>query len=162
MSASMKAREPRRLREGKEFHKGVQEEWERSAEYERLEAEKPVVKPGERAGRIDLFVQADNEGLFAIVEVKNSDWDAMSEQAVRRNVRRQIAQIWDYIESAGREPEGGGEEPSSEGGGICPGVVFRRQPKDPARRALIEELFNEGGIAVAWEDETIEERRERG
>ena len=162
MCASVKTREPRRLRRGKEFHKGVQEEWERSAEYERLEAEKPVVKPGGRAGRIDLFVQADNEGLFAVVEIKDSDWDAMSERAVRRNVRRQIAQIWDYIDSAGGGPEGGGKEPPSHGGGICPGVAFRRRPKDPARRALIEELFNEGAIAVAWEDETIEERRERG
>ena len=55
--------------------------------------------------------------LTAVVAVKCSDWDRMTERAVRRNVRRQIKQIWDYVESelaSDKEP--------------CPGVIFRRKP----------------------------------
>jgi len=140
--------EPKHLRQGKEVHKKIQNEWLKSAEGS-IESEKTVTKPSGRKGRMDIFVNSD-ETLVAIAEIKDSDWDAMILTVVRRNVRRQAHQIWDYIESQlqlGKE--------------VSPGVIFPKRPKDPDRMKLIEHLFNEEGITVVWEDETIAERKAR-
>jgi hypothetical protein len=91
---------------------------------------------------MDIHVDAGN--LTACVELKNSNWDEMTPVAVKKNARRQINQIWDYIDSdVGRAED------------ICPGVVFPKRPRNLARKQLIEEMFNERGIQVVWEDEAL-------
>ncbi len=100
-------------------------------------------KEGVGTGRLDVFVSEDGSEVRAIVEVKHSDWDKMTPRAVQRNVRRQARQIWKYIEL----------QPTLDG--ICPGIVFPKRPSDPKRLALIEDLFEEEGIPVVWEDESI-------
>ena len=87
---------------------------------------------------------------MAVAEVKNSDWDKMTDSAVRRNVRRQIKQIWDYIESQLKAEKE-----------VSPGVIFVRRPGDKERMKLIEDMFEEEGIPVVWRDESIEERKGR-
>jgi hypothetical protein len=144
--------EPRRLREGKSFHKWIQKGWE-TAEGS-PHSERRCTKPDGRSGRIDIHVGVDDD-LVAVVEIKNTDWDRITLDAVRRNVRRQARQIWNYIES---QVSGIGENRPT---GVCPGIVFPRRPVDPARRELIEMLFEEEGIPVVWDDESIEERRAR-
>lgn len=143
-----KTREPRSLREGKAFHRKVQAEWVADAEGD-VRTEMTVKKEGGKTGRLDVFVSSDDSEVRAIVEIKHSDWDKMTPQAVRRNVKRQARQIWRYIEL----------QPTIDG--ICPGVVFPRRPSDPKRLELIEQLFEEEGIPVVWEDESVEERRGR-
>lgn len=143
---STKNREPKRLHRGKEFHKKVQKDWLNTTE---AISEKSMTKPSGRKGRMDIFVKSD-ETLVAVVEIKASDWDAMSQNAIRRNVRRQACQIWDYIDSqlaSGKE--------------VSPGIIFPKRPKDSNRMNLIEELFNKKGIAVVWEDESSVERKAR-
>jgi len=109
-----------------------------------------IHKPSGRKGRIDIFVNDDGDKLVAVAEVKASDWDKMTDLAVRRNVRRQIKQIWDYIESQlAKEKE------------VSPGVIFPKRPKDKERMQFIEDLFEEEGIPVVWQDETIKERKTR-
>jgi hypothetical protein len=147
--AAMKNAEPDRLRRGKAVHRRIQDEWEDTAEGD-VWSEKPITKPGGGPGRIDVHVQADEE-LVAVVEIKNSDWDAMTEEAVRRNAKRYARQLWNYIEA---EIEGGFQ--------VSPGIVFPTKPKTERRCAEIERLFEDDGIPVVWEDETIEERRARG
>ena len=139
-----KNREPKRLRQGKEFHKKIQKEWLDSATGEVI-LEKSITKPNGRKGRVDIFIGSD-EKLVAIAEIKASDWDSMSAVAVRRNVRRQVRQIWNYIKS---QLELGKE--------ISPGILFPKRPKDINRMKLIEQLFDEEGIPVVWEDKTIAE-----
>lgn len=141
-------KEPERLREGKRFHRLVQEEWLETAEGE-VRPEKRVVKPGGRGGRVDILVDPAEE-MVAVVEIKASDWDRMTEANVKRNVRRQARQIWAYIESQLQD----GKE-------VCPGVVFPRKPRLPGRLAQIETLFDAEGIPVVWQDESIEEVGER-
>jgi len=142
-------KEPSRLRRGKAFHKEMQGDWVKSAEGE-IVVEKGITKPGGGKGRIDIFVEDDGDNLVAVAEVKNSDWDKMTDSAVRRNVRRQIKQIWDYIESQLKvEKE------------VSPGLIFVRRPGDKERMKLIEDMFEEEGIAVVWRDESIEERKRR-
>jgi len=143
-----KNNEPKPLHRGKEFHKKIQKEWLNSATGE-VTPEKSITKPSGRKGRVDIFVRND-ETLVAIAEIKASDWDSMGSAAVRRNIKRQVRQIWDYIKS---QLELGKE--------VSPGIIFSRRPKDPNRMKLIEQLFDEEGIPVVWEDETIAERKAR-
>jgi len=144
-----KNNEPKPLHRGKEFHKKIQKEWLNTATGE-VTPEKSITKPSGRKGRADIFVRSD-ETLVAIAEIKASDWDSMGcSAAVRQNVKRQACQIWDYIES---QLELGKE--------VSPGIIFPRRPKDPNRMKLIEQLFDEEGIPVVWEDETIAERKAR-
>jgi hypothetical protein len=138
--------EPKRLRQGKEYHEKIQKEWLKSAEGQ-IEIEKWMTKRSGRKGRMDIFVISD-EKLAAIAEVKRSDWDAMTLTNVRRNVSRQVRQIWDYIESQ-----------LELGKDVSSGVLFRKRPKDADRMRLIERLFNEKGIAIVWKDETVAERK---
>jgi hypothetical protein len=144
-----KTKEPNRLAKGKKFETDVRNGWlKKGAKYQ-----KRITKPSGRKGRIDIFVDASSKNdkkLVAVVEIKASDWDSMALPSVRRNVRRQANQIWDYIDSQ-----------IEEGKHISPGVVFKKMPKDPERLKLIEEMFEEQCIAVSWEDESIEERKAR-
>lgn len=99
---------------------------------------------------MDIFVKSDEAGLVAVVEIKASDWDRMTVNAVRKNAARQASQIWDYIESE-----------LDLGNSVSPGVIFRRRPSKLGRLNLIEELFEDKGISVVWEDESISERKSR-
>jgi hypothetical protein len=148
MIMSIRNSEPKPLRRGKEFHRKIQKEWFNNAEGE-VTTEKSTIKPSGRKGRVDVFVRSD-ETLVAIAEIKASDWDAMTMTAVRRNVKRQARQIWDYIESR----LGLGKD-------VSPGVIFPKRPKKHDRVNLIEQLFGEEGIPVVWEDESIAERKAR-
>lgn len=141
--------EPTQLSRGKDFHKKMQADWLNTAEGKIL-IEKAITKPTGRKGRIDIFVDEDGDKLVAVAEVKASDWDKMTDSAVRRNVRRQLKQIWDYIESQLNVKKD-----------VSPGIIFPKRPKDKERMRLIEELFEEEGIPVVWQDETIEERKAR-
>jgi hypothetical protein len=152
------SREPSQLRRGKAFHKLIQDEWLREAEGQ-ITPERHVVKPSGRKGRVDVFVDDNNpNGVVAIVEIKATDWDEIAEKNVRRNVRRQIRQVWSYIES---QIIGGEYVTAGEGKSVCPGIIFPRRPTDTQRMKQIEELFEEEGIAVVWHDESIAERRRR-
>jgi excisionase family DNA binding protein len=140
--------EPVQLRQGKAFHKRVQQEWRDEADG-KVAVEEGVTKPSGTRGRVDVLVDA-GDGLMAVVEIKSTDWDRLTLSAVRRKVSRQAQQIWDYIESQ-----------LAEGKDVSPGIIFPRRPKSLKRLALIEDLFDEEGISVVWQDETIEEARTR-
>ncbi len=142
-------REPTQLHRGKAFHNEIQADWLKTAEG-LVSKEKGITKPTGRKGRIDIFVDDDGDNLVAVAEVKNSNWDKIAEKNIRRNVRRQIKQIWDYIDSQ-----------LSKKKDVSPGVIFPKRPKDNQRLKLIEDMFEEEGIPVVWHDETIEERKVR-
>ncbi len=141
--------EPKELSRGKAFHKLLQQEWEDTAEGD-VVREHHVVKPSGRNGRIDIFVKDDGDNLVAVGEVKASNWDKMTDSALKRNVRRQIKQIWDYIESQLKS-----------GKDVSPGIIFQERPNDNVKMKLIEDMFEESGIPVVWHDETIKERKAR-
>ena len=143
------SKEPTKLSKGKAFHKQIQDSWHKEAEGD-VETEKGIIKQSGKRGRIDIIVDAGNE-TKGLVEIKNSNWDAMTDKAVKRNIRRQIKQVWDYIESQPNNADG-----------VCPGILFPNKPKDEIRMKLIEEMFEAEGIPVVWEDETIKERKARG
>jgi Holliday junction resolvase-like predicted endonuclease len=140
--------EPISLKKGKEFHKIIQKEWLNTAEGI-INPEKIITKPSGKTGRIDIFVKS-NEKLVAVVEIKNSNWNSMTKKNVIRNVNRQANQIWDYIESQLKLKKE-----------VSPGIIFPKRPRDKNRMILIEGLFEERGISVVWEDESITECKAR-
>jgi hypothetical protein len=143
-------REPERLKKGKAFHAKIQNDWRLNAQG-RITVEKSVLKPSGRKGRIDVHVDSENAHVgVGVGEIKATAWDEMTEPAVRRNVRRQARQIWTYIESQ-----------LAKGHSVSPGVIFPTRPSE-ARLRLVEVLFDREGVAIVWDDETIEERKARG
>jgi hypothetical protein len=74
----------------------------------------------------------------------------MTESSLRRNVARQVRQVWDYIESQLADDRE-----------VSPAVIFPKRPRSMKRLQLIEALFEEAGIAAVWNDESIEESRQR-
>ena len=153
-----KTREPQQLIRGKKFHKLVQQEWHEEAEGT-ISTEKPLIKPGGSRGRLDIYVEAemveDKYDGSAMVEIKSSDWDAMTLRAVRRNVRRHIRQFWNYVDSRFIQSE------IERNTGVSIGIIYDKRPKDPERQALIEKIYDEEHIPVVWHDETIEEAKAR-
>ncbi|MDY6989291.1 MAG: hypothetical protein SWQ30_14680 [Thermodesulfobacteriota bacterium] len=99
---------------------------------------------------MDILVEELGDFVF-VVEIKASDWDRMTEGNVVRNVRRQIRQIWSYVEA---ELELYDKQ-------VSPGVISPKQPRDPERLRLIESLFNAEGIQVVWHDEKVEHLKTR-
>lgn len=155
VSSGRKRSEPEQLKRGKAFHLKIQAEWRAEAEGE-VSAERWVIKKTGRKGRVDVFVNDDDQdGCIAIVEIKASDWDRMSDKAVRRNIRRQIRQVWGYIES---QIDGENYVPTGEHKSVSPGIVFPKRPRNVKRLKTIEGLFTEEGIAVVWHDETTADR----
>jgi hypothetical protein len=144
------SREPKQLRQGKRFHKKVQREWLQTAKNGKPIPERSIKKLNGRNGRVDILVE-DFGDFISIVEIKATDWDQMTEKNIIRNVRRQILQIWSYIDSA----------LELEGQQVCPGVIFPKLPRDPERLHRIESLFNDEGIQVVWHDETLQHLRKR-
>jgi hypothetical protein len=92
-------KEPPQLTRGKAFHKLIQTEWQQKAQGG-VTAERHLIKPNGRRGRVDIFVDdtESKEAGVAVVEIKATDWDKIKPENIRRNVKRQIRQIWSYIE----------------------------------------------------------------
>ena len=144
----MSDKEPRILQEGKRFHKSIQDDWRASAEGE-LFFELATDLTSNKKGRMDILVR-ENGSYVAVGEIKNSDWDKMTAAAVKRNIRRQVKQVWKYIHSQLQLRKD-----------VTPGAIFPSKPFDQARLELIENLFEEEGISVVWNDETLEARKRR-
>jgi hypothetical protein len=98
---------------------------------------------------MDVYVDAE-EGLVAVAEIKATAWNRMTVDVLRRNVLRHAKQVWGYIESQ-----------LAEGKEVSPGIIFPRRPGSMRRLNLIEALFEERGIAVVWQDESVDQRHAR-
>jgi hypothetical protein len=150
MKATQK--EPKHLYRGKIFHKKLQNEWIQTAEG-KVEVERAVIRKNEKKGRVDIYVS--DKDMAAVVEIKHTDWDLMTLPNLKRNLKRQIRQIWSYIES---QLEGLGKDEIKD---VSPGIIFPKRPSKTETLYLIEEMFNENGIQVVWQDESIDKRKAR-
>lgn len=144
-------REPEALRRGKHFHRLIQQEWLATAENGVPTPERYIKQVNGRRGRVDILVEELGDDLVSVVEIKASDWDKMTASSVVRNVKRQIRQVWRYVES---QLEVYKQE-------VCPGVIFPKMPQDPQRLELIESMFNAEGIQVVWHDESTKHLKQR-
>lgn len=135
--------EPKQLVRGKLFHKLIQNEWVKTAKDGKPNPEKYIKKVDGKKGRVDLLVDELGKDFVSIVEIKASDWDKMTEKNAKRNIKRQIRQIWSYIDS---QLEVYNME-------VCPGIIFSQTPKSTERQKLVESMFNDEGIQVLWHNE---------
>jgi len=136
-----------RLRKGRRLNKKIQRSWGKEVQG-KVKPEKPCIKPSGKKGRMDIHVEVKEENkLVSCVEVKNTDWNRMTEQSIIRNVKRQINQVWNYIDSE-----------LTRGKEISPGIIFPKKPRGKSKLNLVERLFEEKGIPVVWNDESIKER----
>lgn len=142
--------EPEILRRGKAFHKRVQAEWVATAKDGTPCPERTIWRLNGRRGRVDLLIEELGD-FVSVIEIKATDWDCMAEGNIARNVRRQIRQLWSYIDA----------ELEIYGMQVCPGIIFPALPSDSRRLAMIESMFNDEGIQVVWQNETIEEMKKR-
>jgi hypothetical protein len=145
------SREPSILKEGKEFQELVQKEWLATPDAGHVKKERGVDEINGRKGRVDIFVDEIGDNLVSVVEIKNTDWDKIKPQNIRRNVKRQIRQLWRYISSQN-------DLCNKE---VSPGIIFQKLPQDAEKLKLIESMFNNEWIQVVWHDESIERVKER-
>lgn len=146
-----RAKEPKQLRRGKHFHRLIQKEWLFEANDGNPQPERYIKKVNGKTGRVDILVDELGENLVSVIEIKASDWDNMVETNIVRNVKRQIRQIWSYVNS---QLDIYFKE-------VCPGIIFPKLPKDPSRLELIESMFNSEGIQIIWHNESLEQLRIR-
>ena len=63
--------------------------------------------------RIDLAVEVDgNEQMLVIIEIKGTDWNAISADRVMRNLCRHLRQLQAYLDTAIEDMEAGQWEAS--------------------------------------------------
>lgn len=122
----------------------MQDKWKETAEGI-ISSEKSIIKPSGRKGRIDVYVEDEDnqDNLVAVVELKASNWDSMTLIAVKRNSKRYAKQIWDYIDSIENIVKA-----------VSPGIIFQKRPKDSERKEFIESIFHDNLITVVWDDES--------
>lgn len=142
--------EPNILKNGKLFHKLIQDEWVATTNDGLVRPEKYIKRVDGRNGRVDLLIEELGD-FVSVIEIKATDWDRIKPGNVKRNIRRQIRQIWRYIDSQL-------DIYSME---VCPGIIFSKLPKNPELLELVEGTFNAEGIQVVWHDETIEQVKRR-
>lgn len=132
-----------RMEEGKAFHHAIQNDWLQHAEgVVRTEVE--ITKPSGRKGRIDVFVDTD-DNLAVVVEAKSTNWDRIEFRNVRPNVLRHIRQVWDYL--------GAIMGPNNDGTPVSPALLYRNKPSDPVKVQLIDELCDQYSVQVAWQQD---------
>jgi hypothetical protein len=140
--------EPERLVRGKAFHSRVQEEW-LAATFGSALSEQPTVDNQHRlsfpAGRMDVRMIDPDEPMAFVVELKYSDFGAMTDVRVRRNVARNRLQVSKYGETLLNVPDNGIEF-------VCLAIVYSTEPKDSDRRDWIERYLGEYMTATYWHD----------
>lgn len=125
----------------------IQNEWLAPAKDGKVRPERYVRILNGRKGRVDILVEELGD-FVSIVEIKATDWDRIKPENLRRNIRRQIRQVWSYIESQLEKIDGDNIN-------VCPGIIFPKLPKSKETLKLIESGFNTQGIAVVWHEESI-------
>ncbi|MCK4256874.1 hypothetical protein KAX35_08300, partial [candidate division WOR-3 bacterium] len=123
----------------------IQKEWLETAKDGKILPERYINKLNGRRGRVDILIEELGDDSVSVVEIKGTDWDRIKQNNLKHNIRRQIRQIWEYIES----------QLNHYHQQVCPGVIFPTLPKDLKRLALVESMFNAEGIQVIWHDESI-------
>lgn len=136
--------EPTSLARGKAFHKLIQQEWLDTSKVGRPRPERSIRKVTGGSGRVDILVEELGD-FISVIEIKSTDWDSISKANIESNIRRQIRQIWNYIDALFEESDKD----------ICPGVIFPFSPIDSIKRALVETRFGAEGIQVVWHNKNV-------
>lgn len=130
----MPTHEPERLRRGKGAHNALQAAWPETRK------EAPCITDRGRKGRVDVLIDMADQGV-GLVEIKDTDWDAMSPTRVRPNALRHARQVLGYVDHF----------LASVRGGVCAAVTYTQRPTTPGRAVIVEAILNDRLIQVGWE-----------
>jgi hypothetical protein len=138
----MKRRVPRQLVRGRRFHDRIRAAWAQLIPG-KTSSERGVAKFGDRRGRIDIWLDADDD--YAVVfEIKSTDWDRIIRSRAREYLRRHGMQVHDYL---------AGTDLLERNSTLY--IVYPRAPKDHELRDLVETGMLSMGITVFWWAEQI-------
>jgi len=139
--------EPKILSRGKEFHKRVQQDWEREADG-LVSCDRTIHLLGasystarKRSGRMDIFVY-ELDGSVSIVEIISTDWDRIKKQNRHHLLASHCRRVWKFIETVTGECDFG----------VCAGIIYPKHPQSPGLKEEIEEYLNDYGIQILWYD----------
>jgi hypothetical protein len=145
-----KSREVDRLRAGVAFHRTVQTGFVAGLVGAAAEPESVIRLLDGRYGRVDLLVvPSGDERMAVVVEVKNTDWDALRAERVRPNLRAHLRQLQKYLDVAVAQMEEGGGWQS-----VVGVLVYPRRPTDPARSEMLANIVDAEALTIVWHDET--------
>lgn len=162
--------EPEALVRGKAFHRHLQASWLGRHGGLGAAIERTIVRVDDhgrsRSRRIDIAVEIERtvdadgtESAFvAVLEAKSRRFDRVSRRAMRRLLaqdRRQVLRYVDLVTSVGIAGV------DSDRISIAPSLIYESGPADHADRGAIEAYFDELGVGVIWEDETVEQAAAR-
>jgi hypothetical protein len=140
--------EPEILRLGKEFHRRVQSDWERTAEG-KIHCEHGIafgvdVKRAAhlRRGRIDIFVDKISD-FVTVVEIKSTDWEKVKTRNLRHLLSAHSRQVWKYVD----------KYVDDDGMSVCPGIIYPTAPKSIDLKKQVENFFSEKCIQIVWYDD---------
>ena len=139
--------EPKQLSEGKRFHKLVQEHWRKTNQGGLFLKEKILSTDNKihssSKKRMDILI-TDMDNMVAILEIKNTNWDRIHSNNIKRNLNRHQNQLYKYI-----------DEYINSSISVCPGIIYPKRPFKELTQ-FIEEYHEKNGIVVVWfEDENI-------
>lgn len=158
--------EPAALVRGKAFHRRLQASWAQNhGGIGEAGIEQTLARVVGKRSRVDIRVDIAREDrpsgpvLFvALLEAKSRDFTRLSRASRRRLLssdRRQIMRYVNAITTAG--PDDVGPERIQ----IAASLIYESGPETDAEREAIEAYFDKVGVAVVWEDETVEEAAAR-
>jgi hypothetical protein len=127
-----------RLRARNDLHREYRRDW--VGENTSFEVHLQDLKGRRR--RIDILIDDPRSDFVSVIEVKNSDWDAMAEHRIRPNALRHASQLWTYMEPF----------IDLKNRNVCLGIVYPHAPRTPGRKERVEEILNEKFVMVSWED----------
>lgn len=95
---------------------------------------------------MDILLTGRARGLIfeVVIEVKNTDWDAMAAARVAPNLARHRRQIWGYLEPRLERVDMG------ELARVLAALVYPRRPLRPARLEQVEASLGSYGITALW------------
>jgi len=88
---------------------------------------------------VDVFVDVA-EGFVAVVEVKNTSWDAIRPSNVRKNLLSHVRQLLAYVDEYNivQKME------------VAAAVIYPAPPTTLPLRQIIEEFYDDQAIALVW------------
>jgi hypothetical protein len=134
-----------RLLLGQVFHKTVQEAFLTGLAGAAGFKERPwrLVRGGR--GRADLAVEVEgDEQMLVVIEIKGTNWDAIPENRVMRNLRRHLRQLQDYLDSAIEDMDAGQWE------SIVGALLYPARPSDAGTLTTIEAVAGQQAVQVTW------------
>lgn len=145
-----------RLRRGIAFHHRVQTAFLTGLMGTDAAPERVLTLVTGRTGRVDLFVipQLD-ERMAVVVEIKNTDWDALDEHRVRPNIRRHIRQLQNYLDTLAEGLDTGlADETLPIWDSIDGALLYPARPVKNGRAQLVETLSEDEALMIVFFDET--------